>query len=178
MNKKKTSTWKTIFAGAGFLAGFILVPLFGGVFIIGAAAGFISDGYRLHADNTLRATGTAVTATIDDIDVRRFTENWGRVRTECVPIAVAPVDGKQHTWDLVRYDGCGDYFTTDQTVQLRYDPDDVDRVVLADDAAPDVNHHNLGVDVQILVIGVAMSAVGVGCWLWLARDNKRRAKQP
>lgn len=175
---RKIGTWKALLGGAGFVAAFILAPLFGGVFIIGSIAGFIADGYRLHQDDVLRATGTAATVTVVDVDVRRFTENWGRTRTECVPIVTGTANGKQHTWDLVRHADCGDFFAAGQHVQVRYDPQDLDRVVLTDQNAPDVNRHNLGVDVQILVVGVALSAVGTGFWVWLAGRNKRPTNQP
>ncbi|MGW8431700.1 hypothetical protein ACWGJ9_11455 [Curtobacterium citreum] len=174
---KKIGLWKTIFGGAGFLAAFILAPLFGGVFILGAVVGFIADGVRLHNDNTLRATGTETTVVIDDIDVRRFSENWGRTRTECVPVVTGPVDGKPHTWDLVQYADCDNAPAAGDTLRLVVDPSDVDHVVFADPDALNVHRHNLGVDVQLLVIGVGLAAVGTGCWLWLTRDNKRHAKQ-
>ncbi len=172
-------TWKTIAAGAGFLAVFILAPLFGGVFVLGAIAGFIADGYRAHQDDELRAVATSTTAIIDTIDVRHFTENFGPGRTECVPQVSGTANGEPHTWDMVDDAACGGAYEVGQRLQVMYDPSDVDRAVLADRDAGGVRARSTGVHVQLLVVGVGFAAVGTGCWLWVVRsDRGRRGRQP
>lgn len=164
-------------AGTGFLAAFILAPLFGGVFILGAVAGFIADGYRAHQDDELRTAATSTTGIIDTIDVRHFTENFGPGRTECVPQVTGTANGEPHTWDLVDYAACGGVYRVGQRLQIMYDPSDVDRAVLADRDAGGVRARNTGVHVQVLVTGVVLAAVGTGCWLWVVRSERRRRAQ-
>ncbi len=174
---RRRSTWKTIAAGAGFLAAFILAPLFGGVFILGAAAGFIADGYRAHQDDELRAVATSTAGIIDTIDVRHFTEDFGPGRTECVPQVSGTANGEPHTWDLADSAACGGVYRVGQRLEVVYDSSDVDRAVLADPEAGGVRARSTVVHVQVLVIGVVLAAVGTGCWLWVVRSGRGRRER-
>ncbi|WIE66571.1 hypothetical protein DEI99_008575 [Curtobacterium sp. MCLR17_036] len=170
---RRGSAWRTIAAGAGFLAAFVVAPLFGAVFVLGAVAGFVADGYRSHQDDEFRAVATATTGTVDEVDVRHFTDGLGPGRTECVPQVTGMANGRPHTWDSVDHAACGDVYEVGRQLQILYDPDDVDHAVLADREAPGVRSRATGVHVQVLLVGVALAAVGAGCWTWLVRSNRR-----
>ncbi|QWS32748.1 hypothetical protein [Curtobacterium aetherium] len=170
-------TWKFLGGAALFLAGFVIAPILGVVSIFGCVFGLVADNYDMHADSHLRSISEVTTGTVIDIDVRHYS-GAGKTggHTECIPIVKGEANGSPHTWELTKYPACNDYYTVGERLQVMYDPTDVDHAGVRSDKILATYRHNLGVDVQIGLIGLGMSAVGATCWTWLLRREKRKKR--
>ena len=168
--------WKAAGITAGVITAFILVPLFGGVFIIGSVAGLTSNSYALHKDTELRQVARTAPGVVTDIRVVHHSGYRGAGHTDCTPTVVGTVDGEKHTWTLTNFEACDGYYHVGQRLQVMYDENDIDRAGVYADDIPATYRHNLGVAVQVGVLGLVMAAAGVGCWVYFIRSDRRKKR--
>jgi hypothetical protein len=159
-----------------FLVGCLLASGLGVICIGSALLGLGVDGFRWHADTHLRSISEVTTGTITDVEVRHYRGSKGRSHDECVPVVRGAVDGTPHTWTLAEYPVCDQYYVRGDQLEVMYDPAHVDHAGVHADHFPEAFRRNLRVDLQIAGIGLALSGIGAGCWVWFLRRGRRSAR--
>lgn len=156
-----------------FIVGCLLATGLGVICIGSAALGLGVAGTRWHADTHLRSISEVTTGTITDVEVRHYRGSKGRSHEECVPVVQGVVDGTPHTWTLAKYPVCDHYYVRGEQLEVMYDPSLVDHAGVHSDHFPEVFRHDIRVDLQIAGIGLALSGIGAGCWVWFMRRARR-----
>lgn len=159
-----------------FLVGCLLAPGAGVICVGSAVLGLGVDSYRSRADTRLRSISEVTTGTITDVEVRHYRGSKGRSHEECVPVVRGAVDGTPHTWTLTKYPVCDRYYVRGDQLEVMYDPAHVDHAGVHSDHFPEVFRQDIRVDLQIAAIGLALSGIGAGCWVWFLRRGRRSVR--